>query len=179
MSNNAEARGERLRNGRFLRTVERVGNRMVQPMTLFGILCMIVVVLSVIGSVFGWSATGEMYDNASGTVQMTTVEVYNLLSRDGITYMFSNFVSNVISYSPLGVMLVHHRTAKRQVHPGLEFEQCVPQGGVVGEVGLQLIDIAPVAVPLRRILWHSGQHPVFIKGVLLRVPKQCGGHPHE
>ena len=174
MSNNAEARGERLRNGRFLRTVERVGNRMVQPMTLFGILCMIVVVLSVIGSVFGWSATGEMYDNASGTVQMTTVEVYNLLSRDGITYMFSNFVSNVISYSPLGVMLVMFlgigmadgsgliAIALRKVVKHAPRKILIPILMLVGVCGnLASSSATLVLVPIAGIIYYSyGKHPI-------------------
>lgn len=95
-----------MKQSKFLRAVERGGNKMVQPMTLFGILCIIVLALSLIGSLCGWSATGEMYNKATKVVEETTVSVYNLLSRDGITYMLNNFVSNVISYSPLGVMLV-------------------------------------------------------------------------
>ena len=60
MSSNAEAKGLKLKNSKFLKTVEIVGNKMVQPVTLFGILCVIVILLSFIGSVLGWSATGEM-----------------------------------------------------------------------------------------------------------------------
>ena len=106
MSNNAEAKGLKMRNSKAMQTIERVGNKMVQPVTLFGILCLIVLALSWIGSLLGWSATGEMYNKASGLVEVSTVNVFNLLSRDGITYMLENFVSNVIGYSPLGVMLV-------------------------------------------------------------------------
>ena len=106
MAATLEEKGKKMQNGKFLRTVEAVGNKMVQPMTMFGILCVIVVLLSWIGSMLGWSATGEMYNSASGMVEETTVSVYNLLSRDGITYMLSNFVNNVVTYSPLGVMLV-------------------------------------------------------------------------
>ncbi|MDY3690529.1 MAG: AbgT family transporter, partial [Dysosmobacter sp.] len=95
-----------MRNSKAMQTIERVGNKMVQPVTLFGILCLIVLALSWIGSLLGWSATGEMYNKASGLVEVSTVNVFNLLSRDGITYMLENFVSNVIGYSPLGVMLV-------------------------------------------------------------------------
>ena len=87
MSSNAELRGQKLRNSKAFGAIERVGNKMVQPMTLFGILCLIVVLLSAIGSLCGWSATGEMYDKATGTVSIATIGVYNLLSRDGISYM--------------------------------------------------------------------------------------------
>ncbi len=104
--NTAEAKGQKMRDSRAMKTIERVGNKMVQPITLFGILCIVVVLLSWVGSMLGWSATGEMYNKASGAVEMTTVGVFNLLSRDGIVYMLESFVSNAIGYSPLGVMLV-------------------------------------------------------------------------
>jgi aminobenzoyl-glutamate transport protein len=106
MAGSVEAKGQRMKDSKFLRTVETVGNKMVQPMTLFGILCLVVLVLSWIGSAMGWSATGEMYNTATGAVEETTVTVYNLMSRDGIDYILRNFVNNVITYSPLGVMLV-------------------------------------------------------------------------
>ena len=50
MSNNAEAKGLKMRNSKAMQTIERVGNKMVQPVTLFGILCLIVLALSWIGS---------------------------------------------------------------------------------------------------------------------------------
>lgn len=106
MANTAEARGQKLQQGKFLRTVETVGNKMVQPVTMFGILCVIVVLLSWIGSVLGWSATGLMYDSKAGAVVETTVTLTNMLSREGIIYMMDNFISNVINYSPLGTMIV-------------------------------------------------------------------------
>ena len=55
MSSSAELRGQKLRNSKAFGAIERVGNKMVQPMTLFGILCLIVVLLSTIGSLCGWS----------------------------------------------------------------------------------------------------------------------------
>ena len=174
MSNNAEARGEKMRNGRFLRAVERVGNKMVQPMTLFGILCVIVIVLSVIGSAFGWSATGEMYDTASGTVQETTITVYNLLSRDGITYMLNNFVSNVVNYSPLGVMLVMFlgigmadgsgliAIALRKVVKHAPRKILIPILMLVGVCGnLASSSATLVLVPIAGVIYYSyGKHPL-------------------
>lgn len=106
MSNSVEERGNKLRGSRAMRAIERAGNKMVQPITMFGILCLIVLVLSLLGGVFGWSATGEMYNKSTGAVENTTVYVFNLLSRDGITYILENFVKNVVEYAPLGVMLV-------------------------------------------------------------------------
>ena len=174
MSNHAEARGDKIRNGRFLRTVERVGNKMVQPMTLFGILCIIVVLLSAIGSAFGWSATGEMYDNSTKAVQMTTIEVYNLLSRDGITYMLSNFVSNVINYAPLGVMLVMFlgigmadgsgliAIALRKVVKHAPRKILIPILMLVGVCGnLASSSATLVLVPIAGIIYYSyGKHPL-------------------
>lgn len=174
MSNNAEARGEKLRNGRFLRAVERVGNKMVQPMTLFGILCIIVVLLSAIGSALGWSATGEMYNNTSKAVEMTTIEVYNLLSADGITYMLNNYVNNVITYSPLGVMLVMFlgigmadgsgliAIALRKVVKHAPRRILIPILMLVGVCGnLASSSATLVLVPIAGVIYYSyGKHPL-------------------
>ncbi|MPM09518.1 p-aminobenzoyl-glutamate transport protein [bioreactor metagenome] len=82
----------------FLNGIEKVGNKLPDPVILFMIFCVIVVCLSWIGAKLGWSVihpgTGD------------TVAVFNLLSRDGVQYMFQNAISNVTSFAPLGVCLV-------------------------------------------------------------------------
>lgn len=91
---------------RFLDFVERVGNKMPQPLTMFGIFAVVILILSVVGSAMGWSATGEMLDSATGQVTMQTVTMQNLLTRDGIIYIINNVQSLYINYAPLGVLLV-------------------------------------------------------------------------
>ena len=67
---------------RFLNGVEVVGNKIPDPIILFVVLTLAIVVLSWIGSIAGWSAIHPQ--------DGSTVTVFNLLSAEGIQYMFSS-----------------------------------------------------------------------------------------
>ena len=89
---------------RWLSGIETIGNRLPHPIALFAVFTLAVVVISAICSLLGVSATGELI--VDGTLQETTVSVVSLLSKEGITYMLKNVVTNFTSYAPLGVVLV-------------------------------------------------------------------------
>lgn len=89
---------------RWLSGIETIGNRLPHPIALFAIFTAAVVVISAICSLLGVSATGELI--VDGELKETTVSVVSLLSKDGLTYMLTNVVSNFTSYAPLGVVLV-------------------------------------------------------------------------
>lgn len=91
---------------RFLGVVERVGNKMPEPMTLFLILAVGVLVIAHIGALLGWSAAGVMYNSATGQVESQTIMVTSLLTKDGITYILNNMVKLFVNYSALGITLV-------------------------------------------------------------------------
>ena len=83
---------------RFLDRIEKTGNKLPHPITLFAILALIVVILSAVVSSLGISVEhpgkeGEM------------VEVTNLLDKEGIRYLFGSMVDNFIGFAPLGVVL--------------------------------------------------------------------------
>ncbi|MFW5974648.1 MAG: AbgT family transporter [Bacteroidota bacterium] len=82
----------------FLNGVERVGNALPHPATLFGIFALTVLVLSALFSALGISAvhpgTGETY------------EVINLLSRQGLHMILENMVTNFTDFAPLGIVIV-------------------------------------------------------------------------
>jgi len=82
----------------FLNGVERVGNMLPHPASLFGLFALAVLVLSAIFSFVGSSAvhpgTGEEY------------QVINLLSRDGLHMILTEMVNNFTSFAPLGIVLV-------------------------------------------------------------------------
>ena len=80
----------------FLNGVEKVGNRLPHPITLFAILTLAVILASFFCSLFGLSADGEMGH----------VAVQSLLSREGLSYMLTNLVGNFTGFAPLGVVLV-------------------------------------------------------------------------
>lgn len=89
---------------RWLIGIETIGNRLPHPIALFAIFILAVVIISAIFSMLGVSATGELIVN--GELQETTVSVVSLLSKEGISYMLKNVVTNFTSYAPLGVVLV-------------------------------------------------------------------------
>ena len=78
--------------------IERVGNALPDPVSLFIILAVIVVVLSAIFGSMGMSAVHP------GTGK--TITVVNLLTKDGFRQMYSKAVNNFASFAPLGMVLV-------------------------------------------------------------------------
>lgn len=91
---------------RFLDKIEVAGNKLPAPLTIFFYLSVLVVVVSGIGAALGWSATGQMYNSATGVVEETTVTVSSLLSVSGLQYMLTNAISNFTGYAPLGFTIV-------------------------------------------------------------------------
>lgn len=83
---------------RFLGIVEKIGNALPHPATLFALLAGIVVVLSWLFSQFELSvphpATGEM------------IKPVNLLSRLNVHRMLTDLIDNYTGFAPLGTVLV-------------------------------------------------------------------------
>ena len=82
---------------RMLNGVERTGNRLPHPVTLFALLAGLVAVVSAL-----LSLTGLSVEPPGGGEAVT---VNNLLSGEGIRYMFGSLVDNFIGFAPLGVVL--------------------------------------------------------------------------
>src|SRR5690625_3098750 len=83
---------------RALDWVERIGNYLPHPVTLFAILALLVLLLSAALQPLGLSVVhpgeGE------------TVEVNNLLNAEGLEYIFGSVADNFMGFAPLGVVLV-------------------------------------------------------------------------
>ncbi|MFI3214344.1 MAG: AbgT family transporter, partial [Eubacteriales bacterium] len=96
------------KTGGFLGFIELVGNKLPHPGTLFLMMAGIVAVVSVIGSVFGWSVTYSGLTKVDGVyvVSEISASAKSLLSVEGIQYIFSNLVTNFTSFAPLGTVLV-------------------------------------------------------------------------
>jgi len=89
---------------RCLNGIERVGNGLPHPVVLFAMFALAIVAISAVCAALGVSATGDLVVN--GQLQETTVSVVSLLTREGLTYIFTSAVSNFTSYAPLGMVLV-------------------------------------------------------------------------
>lgn len=83
---------------RSLDYVEIIGNRLPHPATLFALLAVTVVIISWIGHAVGASAEHP--------VDGTIIEARNLLSGDGIRWMYTNLINNFLKFPPLGYVLV-------------------------------------------------------------------------
>ncbi|HEY9571083.1 MAG TPA: AbgT family transporter, partial [Metalysinibacillus sp.] len=84
---------------KFLNVIEKTGNRLPHPVTLFFLLAVGVLVLS---AVVSWLGISVEHPGKPGE----NVEVVNLLNGEGIHYIFTNLVPNFTGFKPLGVVLV-------------------------------------------------------------------------
>lgn len=82
----------------LLGAIERIGNRLPDPVTLFVLGAVIVLFTSEVASRVGWSAENPT------TGEMETVK--SLLSSDGMQWVWRNLVTNFTGFAPLGVVLV-------------------------------------------------------------------------
>jgi aminobenzoyl-glutamate transport protein len=84
---------------RALGTVERIGNRLPDPATLFVLLGVVTLVLAALGAWAGWSVT----DPANPS---KTIAVRSLLNADGIRWILTNAIRNFLDFPPLAIVLV-------------------------------------------------------------------------
>ncbi len=82
---------------RFLDWVERTGNKLPDPFTMFVGLVVIVLLLSLALAMAGVKVKHPTKD------QMVAVK--NLLSGEGLQYMFVNVTKNFVGFAPLGLVL--------------------------------------------------------------------------
>lgn len=82
----------------FLDRIERLGNRLPQPATLFFIGTVIVMFASAVAAWNQWSLPAPASDEI--------LTANNLLSSDGIWWLLSHLVDNFINFPPLGIVLV-------------------------------------------------------------------------
>lgn len=83
---------------RFLSVIERIGNALPHPATLFALLALAVIVLSDLTARFGLSAVHP----ATGEV----IAPVSLLSIDGLHRILLQTVTNFTGFAPLGTVLV-------------------------------------------------------------------------
>lgn len=91
---------------RFLNVIEKGGNALPHPGTLFLILSFIVILVSFIGSKLGWSVEFMGINRRTLESKNMLIEVRSLASKDGLNYIFTNMVTNFTGFAPLGTVLV-------------------------------------------------------------------------
>lgn len=83
---------------KMLDGIERAGNKLPDPITLFVMMALLVLVMSWVLSAVGLSAVKP------GTEE--TIVVENLLSRDGLILIVTQMLTNFTSFPPLGMVVV-------------------------------------------------------------------------
>ncbi len=83
---------------RMLNGIEVVGNKLPDPVTLFAILCILIILISGIASSKAVSVIHPLTKE--------TVSVVNLMSVEGMRNILSNIVNNFQGFPPLGLVLV-------------------------------------------------------------------------
>ncbi len=151
---------------RFLNTVERAGNALPHPATLFALLAAAVVVLSWILHAAGVAVTNP----ASGKV----VTVVNLLSLEGLHRIILDATRNFLAYPPLGISLMCLLGIGIAEHSGLMgaslrlvvlasparlITPMVVFAGVMSNAGSEVGYV--LLTPLAAALFHAlGRHPL-------------------
>ncbi|MDP2136251.1 MAG: AbgT family transporter [Candidatus Didemnitutus sp.] len=158
--------GNRTLFQRFLSVIERVGNTLPNPSTLFALLAGVVVLCSWVFSRMGV----QVVHPATGQ----TIAVINLLSIEGLQRMITNVVPNFVGFPPLGTVLaclvgiaVAERTglitaALRLIvltSPKRWLTSIVIFGGILSHSGA---DVGYVLfIPLGAAIFHAaGRHPL-------------------
>lgn len=82
----------------ILNLIEKMGNMLPNPITLFLYLAIGVLIVSKICSILGVTAIS--------TTDGSIIRVLDLLSKDGVQYLWSNVIYNYANFAPLAVVLV-------------------------------------------------------------------------
>ena len=91
---------------RFLNTVERLGNILPHPVTLFAILCVIVLIVSQVAEWIDLTVLDPRPEGAKGRNSDGTISAIGLLNAEGIRQIFTGLVRNYTDFAPLGTVLV-------------------------------------------------------------------------
>ncbi len=158
---------------RFLNGVERLGNLLPHPVTLFALFALGVVLLSGIAGMFGFSVVDPRPDGAAGRSPTGEIVAISLLNGDGLRRIMESLVTNFTSFVPLGTVLVAMlgvgvaersgllsamiRAVVLKAPPHL-VTGAVVFAGVVSNTASEMGYV--VLIPLAAVIFHAlGRHP--------------------
>ncbi len=98
--------GGKTRMERALDTIERVGNKVPHPVVIFVMLIGIVILLSHLFYMLGSSVTYQSINPETHAVEEVTTRAQSLLTADGLRFMYTGVVSNFMSFTAVGVIIV-------------------------------------------------------------------------
>ena len=162
----------------FLGWIERTGNRLPDPVLLFVYFIGVLIALSVVASLAGWSAPHPAeIDAATGTNRIITVE--SLLSVENLRRLLTEVPQTFTHFPPLGFVLVVmlgagvaersglFTTAMRASVANVSRFWLTPAVAFACMMANHAADAAfVVMIPLAAIIYHAaGRHPLVGIGV--------------
>ncbi|MGL5573566.1 MAG: AbgT family transporter, partial [Cetobacterium sp.] len=106
----AELKKNELKNksfiDKFLNIIEKGGNALPHPATLFAILAVVVIVISGIGGALGWSVDFVGINSKTMKTEEMVISTKSLMTKEGVNYIFTSMVKNFTGFAPLGTVLV-------------------------------------------------------------------------
>ena len=90
----------------FLRVVERLGNLLPHPVTLFALICVAVLLVSGIAGYFEWQVVDPRPEGAKGRSADGLITAVSLVNAEGLRRIGVGLVTNFTSFAPLGTVLV-------------------------------------------------------------------------
>lgn len=91
---------------RFVKAIERGGNKLPHPLTLFTILAILLLIVSYFMARAGISVTYIAAGRAGEAAKETTVTAVNLLSKSHLQSIAIDFVKTYITFFPIGLIVV-------------------------------------------------------------------------
>jgi len=91
---------------RFLDLVEWLGNLLPHPVTLFALICVVVLAVSGIAEALGWEVADPRPEGASGRSPDGVIRAVSLLNAEGLRRIGTGLVTNFTGFAPLGTVLV-------------------------------------------------------------------------
>ena len=91
---------------RFLDGVEWLGNLLPHPVTLFALICLVVLVVSGIAGYFEWAVADPRPEGTKGRSPDGMIRAVRLLTPEGLRRIGMGLVTNFTSVAPLGTVLV-------------------------------------------------------------------------
>jgi aminobenzoyl-glutamate transport protein len=177
----------------LLGAVERLGNRLPDPVMIFVWLIGALMLLSALGAALGWSASiafsgreAPLYGELEGGV--LTYTAASLLSELNLSRLFTEMPRTLTGFAPLGLVLVVMFGAAVAERSGL-FSALIrsslrgaprllltPMVAVIGMVSHHASDAAYVVfIPLAGLLYATvGRHP--LAGIAAAFAAVSGGH---
>ena len=91
---------------KFLKTVETLGNVLPHPVTLFAVLCVLILVVSQVADWIDLQVLDPRPEGAKGRSSDGIISAIGLLNPEGIRNIFTGLVKNYTDFAPLGTVLV-------------------------------------------------------------------------